>query len=92
MAAGLTHHCSADRLRIISSSIPKVVIVTGDEDNLVSPRHSQELKDAMPEAELIQWKDTGHGINAQRTKEFNELLEKTFSEGAEKVSNTMENS
>ncbi|KAF8075949.1 alpha/beta-hydrolase [Lyophyllum atratum] len=83
MAAGLTHHCAPDRLQLISSSIPKVVILTGDQDNLVLPQHSLELKDAMPEAELVQWIGTGHGIHAQRTAEFNELLERTFREGRE---------
>lgn len=81
MAAGLTHHCGPDRLRFISRSIPKVVIVTGDDDWLVSPYHSQELKASMPEAELVQWKETGHGIHAQRMKAFNSLLERTFREG-----------
>ncbi|KAG6845860.1 hypothetical protein H0H87_002551 [Tephrocybe sp. NHM501043] len=84
MAAGLTHHCSPDRLRSISSSIPKVVILTGDIDNLVLPSHSLELKASMPEAEYIQWKETGHGINFQRTKQLNDLLEHTFREGQER--------
>ncbi|KAF5387697.1 hypothetical protein D9615_000004 [Tricholomella constricta] len=84
MAAGLTHHCTPDRLRFISSSIPKVVIVTGDEDNLVSPRHSLELKESMPEAELVQWTETGHGIHVQRAKRINELLERTFREAQER--------
>ncbi|KAG6841335.1 hypothetical protein C0991_012160 [Blastosporella zonata] len=84
MAAGLTHHCSADRLRLISSAIPKVVILTGDIDNLVLPSHSLELKASMPEAEYIQWKETGHGIYNQRPKQFNALLERTFREGQER--------
>ncbi|KAG6849749.1 hypothetical protein H0H93_005547 [Arthromyces matolae] len=85
MAAALTHHCSPDRLRFISSSIPKVVILTGDIDNLVLPLHSQEIKACMPEAEYIQWKDTGHGIQLQRPKEFNKLLERAFREGHEGI-------
>ena len=58
MAAALTHHVSPARLAAISKSIPKVVIITGDEDNLVLPSHSLELKASMPEAELIQWEGT----------------------------------
>jgi pimeloyl-ACP methyl ester carboxylesterase len=84
MVAALTHHCDPYRLRLISKSIPKVVIVTGDEDHLVSPHHSQELKDSMPSAELVQWEGTGHGISSQWPKRFNELLEKTFREGLAK--------
>ncbi|KAG6878443.1 hypothetical protein C0992_008162 [Termitomyces sp. T32_za158] len=80
MAAGLTHHCSPERLRAISRSISKVVIVTGDDDNLVLPAHSAELKACMPEAEYIQWAETGHAIHIQRKKQFNELLERIFIE------------
>ncbi|KAG5645797.1 hypothetical protein DXG03_005334, partial [Asterophora parasitica] len=84
MIAALTHHCSSARLSSISASIPKVVILTGDDDHLVLPQHSLELKQAMLEAELIQWKDTGHGINSQRPQEFHQLLQKTFREGQER--------
>ena len=55
MAAALTHHVSPARLAAISESIPKVVIITGNEDNLVLPSHSSELKASTPEVELIQW-------------------------------------
>ena len=81
MAAALTHRVTPDRLASISKAIPKVVIVTGDEDHLVAPRHSRALKAAMPEAELVEWTETGHGINHQRAKRYNELLERTWEEG-----------
>ena len=84
MAAALTHHVSPARLAAISKSIPKVVIITGDEDNLVLPSHSLELKASMPEAELIQWEGTGHAINS-RVKMFNALLEETFEEARQKA-------
>ena len=54
MAAALMH-VSPERLVAISKSIPKVVIITGNEDNLVLPSHSSELKASTPEVELIQW-------------------------------------
>lgn len=85
MCAGLTHYVSPERLRTISSSIPKVTLLTGDEDNLVAPRHSQEIKDCMPAAELVKWEGTGHGIHVQRPGRFNELLERTFREGIERT-------
>lgn len=85
MAAGLTHYCSPERLRLISSSVPKITIVTGDEDNLVLPRNSRRIKACMPEAELVEWEGTGHGINSQWPKRFNELLERTFWEGKQRV-------
>ena len=85
IVAGVTHHVSPDRLRQISRSIPKVLILTGDEDYLVHPRNSFHLKKHMPEAEFVQWEGTGHGIHAQRPKRFNTLLEKVFEEGRQRV-------
>jgi pimeloyl-ACP methyl ester carboxylesterase len=85
MAAGFTHRVTPDRLRKISASIPKVVIVTGDEDNLVAPSKSRKLKASMPEAELLEWEETGHGINLQRLRRYNELLERTWEEGKRRI-------
>ena len=85
MAAGLTHHVSPDRLHPISNTIPKVVIVTGDQDHLVHSSNSVYMKQHMPEAELVQWKDTGHGIHLQRRSQFTALLERVFEEGRERA-------
>jgi pimeloyl-ACP methyl ester carboxylesterase len=85
MCAGLTHHVTPDRLKKISSSIPKVIIVTGDADHLVHPRNSFRLKEVMPEAEFIQWKDTGHAVHTQDPDRFNEMLKRVFEEGKAKV-------
>lgn len=83
MAAGLTHHVQPERLSRISAQIPKVTIVTGDEDHLVRISNSFRLKTAMPEAELVQFPETGHGIHAQRKREFNQLIERTIREAQE---------
>lgn len=85
MAAALTHHVSQDRLHRISRNIPKVLILTGDDDHLVRPSNSVYLKKQMPEAEFVQWKDTGHGIHVEHKEEFNALLEKAFEEAKERV-------
>jgi pimeloyl-ACP methyl ester carboxylesterase len=85
MCAALTHHVTPDRLKKIASSIPKVVIVTGDADDLVNPRNSFTLKEAMPEAEFIQWKDTGHAVHTQDSERFNEMLKRVFEEGIAKL-------
>jgi len=85
MAAGLTHHVTPDRLRKISASIPKIVIVTGDKDHLVDPVKSEWLRDAMPEAEYLKWEGTGHGLNHQRAKKYNQLLERTWEEGKRRL-------
>jgi len=81
MSAGLTHHVSPERLRRISSSIPKVLIVTGDDDNLVHPRNSRKIKASMPEAEYVEWENTGHALHGQRLNKFHALLERVFAEG-----------
>jgi pimeloyl-ACP methyl ester carboxylesterase len=39
----------------------------------------------MPEAEFVKWENTGHGIHAQKEKEFNALLERTFKEGRQRA-------
>lgn len=85
MAAGLTHNISPDRLRRISASIPKVLIVTGDHDNLVDPSNSHYMKEHMPEAELVEWKDAGHGIQVQFKEEFIALIERVVREGRERL-------
>ncbi|EGN96172.1 hypothetical protein SERLA73DRAFT_185781 [Serpula lacrymans var. lacrymans S7.3] len=85
MSAGLTHYVSSERLRTIASSIPKVLILTGDEDHLVDPRNSIHLKSHMPWAEYIRWDRTGHGIASQWKAKFNGLLERVFDEGRDIV-------
>ncbi|KAJ7871486.1 alpha/beta-hydrolase [Mycena olivaceomarginata] len=84
MCAGLTHHVTSERLRRISETIPKVLILTGDEDNLVSPANSVYIKSCMPDAELEQWENTGHALHVQRPKKFNKMLERVFREGRSK--------
>ncbi|KAN0125575.1 alpha/beta-hydrolase [Russula decolorans] len=85
MWAGFTHHVQAERLAQISKTIPKVVILTGDEDHLVRPTSSAYLKKHMPEAEYVVWKDTGHVLNLQHVVRFNALLERVFHEGDAKM-------
>jgi len=85
MSACITHHVTPERLRKISASIPKVLIVTGDKDHLVDPRNSRYIKEHMPEAELVEWEETGHAIHIQRNYHFNALLEQVFKEGKARV-------
>ena len=82
MFAGLTHYVAPERLHKISRSIPKVMIVTGDEDYLVHPRNSEYLKANMPEAEYIVFPKTGHAIHLQWPKRYSELLERVIQEGS----------
>ncbi|KIL55554.1 hypothetical protein M378DRAFT_435659 [Amanita muscaria Koide BX008] len=55
MAAGLTHAVQPERLRHSFQSIQKAAIVTGDEDNLIHFSNAYRLKEAMSEAELVQF-------------------------------------
>lgn len=68
MVTGLTHSVSKEELLRISGSIPKLTIVTGDEDHLVRPSMSHEFKKRMPEAELVECQGTEHGAHAQRRR------------------------
>jgi pimeloyl-ACP methyl ester carboxylesterase len=43
IAAALTHHVSPSRLAFISARIPKIIIVTENEDYLVAPKESRRL-------------------------------------------------
>jgi hypothetical protein len=81
MWAGLTHHVEAKRLAQISETIPKVLILTGDQDHLIRPSHSAYMSKQMPKAEFIVWKDTGHVVSMQHVERFNTLLERVFLEG-----------
>ncbi|KIJ43991.1 hypothetical protein M422DRAFT_168948 [Sphaerobolus stellatus SS14] len=84
ISAALTHKVTKDRHRLIATSIPKILILTGDKDDLVNPANSKELAKRMPEAEYIQWKDTAHCLHEQWPAKFNELLERVFEEGRTK--------
>jgi len=81
MWAAFTHHVQPERLAQISKTIPKVSILTGDQDHLVRPSNSAYLKKHMPEAEYIIWKDTGHVVCIQHVERYNALLERGFLEG-----------
>ena len=94
MAAALTHHVSPSRLAFISARIPKIIIVTGDEDHLVAPEGSKRLWRGMTSnrdidggvgqdlrVELVQWEGTGHAIYLQNEQEFNELIMRCVKEG-----------
>jgi len=85
MAAAFTHYVSPSRLFTLSSSIPRILIVTGDKDNLVNSKHSWYLKEHIPGAEFVVFPRTGHVIHIQRKDRFHEVLMRNFREGKEKV-------
>lgn len=81
MFAALFHYVSPARLATINASIPKILILTGDDDHLVDPSNSRHLAKHMPSAEFIVWEKTGHGLPAQWPKRTSELFERVFEEG-----------
>ena len=85
MAAGLTHHVSPSRLAQISRTIPKILILTGDDDNLIRPSESVHLSKCMPQAEFVMWEGVGHAIHIQGRKRFHALLERAFEGGRQRV-------
>ncbi|CAE6515818.1 unnamed protein product [Rhizoctonia solani] len=81
MAAGLSHRVTPERLRQIANDIPKIVLVTGDEDNLVPPERSEWIKQCMgPNVKLEKWEHTGHALQIQRPEKFNALVERVIDE------------
>ncbi|KAH7341826.1 Alpha/Beta hydrolase protein [Rhizoctonia solani] len=81
MAAGLSHRVTPDRLHQIANDIPHIVLVTGDEDNLVPPQRSEWIKQCMgPKAKLEKWEHTGHALQIQRPERFNALVERVIEE------------
>ncbi|PPQ85105.1 hypothetical protein CVT24_011971, partial [Panaeolus cyanescens] len=101
MCAGLTHHISPPKLHTLATLIPKIIILTGDVDNLVRPSGSYRLKASLDEAlaegertgvnekggrvEMVLWRETGHAIHAQRETWFNRLVERCAVEGRLRV-------
>jgi hypothetical protein len=77
-AAILMHRVSPDRMKKIGETIPSVAIVTADEDKLIKKEKSPTIKEAIPTAEFVEWKNTGHCIQVQRLREFNALVERTI--------------
>ena len=72
-----------DRLAKVSTSVPKVLIISAAEDKLIPYTEGENLKHHMPEAEYQCWEKTGHGVCGQYKKRFNQLLEEVFEQGTE---------
>jgi len=85
MAAGATHHCTPEKLRKIAESIPKIWILTGDEDNLIYPSNSFWLHKHMPDAEFEQWTHSGHGLLSQHPERFNKRLDEVIQDAKRRI-------
>jgi pimeloyl-ACP methyl ester carboxylesterase len=85
-AAATGHNVTAAKLAEISRNIPKILILTGDVDDLIKPVNSEYMAQNMPEAEYQVWQGYGHGLIGQNPKRFNETLERVIREGRERAS------
>lgn len=90
MNAALFHYVSPARLLAINASIPKIAILSGDDDYLVDPSNSKHLSEAMPSAEYVVFEKTGHAILSQWPERMAKFLEGVFEEGWEKVVKQMD--
>jgi pimeloyl-ACP methyl ester carboxylesterase len=63
--AVVTHRVSPSELKQINEAIPKITIMSGDQDNLVNPANSEHLKKHMPLAELQIVNGGGHAMTIQ---------------------------
>jgi pimeloyl-ACP methyl ester carboxylesterase len=71
LAAALEHNSTRHLFRI---DVP-VLIVVGEHDAVLPLRHSEELAELIPQAQLALVPDAGHQVLEERRAEFNERLE-----------------
>lgn len=78
------HYCSFDRLRRIAIDLgpAKILVMTGDSDEIILPKRSIELHENLPGSELIVIKNAGHALTYQISGELNAILERTMNEGS----------
>ena len=84
MKAALTHHIPDAALAQIDASVPKIAILTGDEDYLVDPRNSEYLSSRLATAQLVKFDKAGHALGNQLAGEVNRVLEEVIREGEER--------
>ncbi|PRP84561.1 hypothetical protein PROFUN_05896 [Planoprotostelium fungivorum] len=74
LSAVTTHRTTDEELIVMRDSGVPIMIMTGDEDYLVDPQNSEEMNTVLRPVQYIVMKATGHGINAEKSKEFNEAM------------------
>lgn len=83
-ADGRRHHVSVEQLGVIATTMPKVLVITGDDDNLINPQRSKELHGLLPGSEYICIEGGGHALPSQCPDEVSEILTRVFKEGRER--------
>ncbi|KAK4048657.1 hypothetical protein OIV83_004627 [Microbotryomycetes sp. JL201] len=82
LAAVFKHHVSQDRLLEIAETVPRIGIITGDQDNLVNPERSRDLHKDLPGSTLKVVKGAGHALPAQIPEEYNEWIKSVLAQPA----------
>ncbi|EFP80924.2 uncharacterized protein PGTG_07176 [Puccinia graminis f. sp. tritici CRL 75-36-700-3] len=83
VCAAVGHHCSDSNLEKISQTLSpgKIAVVLGDRDEMIYAVRSLQLQDRLPGSELVVFKDGGHALSCQFSKDFNMLMERIMMEG-----------
>lgn len=89
-SAALFHSCSSEALIRLRKSLgnAKILILTGDQDSLMSVSKSVELHQDLKDSELIVWKGGGHALCAQMENEHNLLIERVMKDGHDAIFNS----
>ncbi|KAI5481286.1 alpha/beta hydrolase, epoxide hydrolase-like protein [Pseudohyphozyma bogoriensis] len=81
MAAVMGHHMSPASMATISSTIPKVAIIVGDQDYLINYHNSLSMHKTLPGSSLKVVEGGGHALPSQIAEEFHEWIEGNVKEG-----------
>mmetsp|Transcript_4585 Transcript_4585/g.6835 ORF Transcript_4585/g.6835 Transcript_4585/m.6835 type:complete len:419 (-) Transcript_4585:105-1361(-) len=81
--AVVSHYVSWDRLKQLRSYNLQVLVVSGDQDNLVNPSNSRMLSDIL-DGRWLHFKDGGHGVNEQYADKVNEAIEECIIQSEKK--------
>lgn len=80
--AATLHNVRPNRLKQIAEKVPRILVVHGDKDEMISVKHGHDLIAGLGgESEKVKSKifqDVGHSIHYERRDEFNKLLEEWF--------------
>ncbi|GAA99358.1 uncharacterized protein L969DRAFT_86593 [Mixia osmundae IAM 14324] len=84
LGAAMGHRVDKKQLLTISNTIPKVIVLTGDDDNLINPSQSVWLHQHLPGSEYILFEGGGHAILAQDPVRYNEIVERVIIEAKDR--------
>ena len=76
-----THYMSYSRLDALRQSHIHFLVLSGEQDNLMSYKYSHVLAECLG-ADLKVWEDAGHGLNDQHVEEVLGLLKENVDKGS----------